>query len=231
MRCGAPDCEWRTTKMSASIATRLSTVSSSVSPLLVDDAPMLRLMTSADSRLAAISNVVRVRVEFSKNRLNTALPRSSGTFFTSRSAIDTNGSAVSRMLRMTSARQAFEREQMRELAVRVELRIAHRHQPACFSTASAQALAVARQHDRQVARDGEARAAVRGLDRQLAAAAVDQHGELDARGPAEVEQLVDRGAHAAAGVEHVVDEHDGRAVDVERQRRALGCRPSSPVRE
>ena len=64
---------------------------------------MLRLMTSADRRLAAISNVVRVRVEFSKKRLNTALPRSSGTFFTSRSAIDTNGSAVSRMLRMTSA--------------------------------------------------------------------------------------------------------------------------------
>ncbi len=102
MRCGAPDCAWRTTKMSASIATRLSTVSSSVSPLLVDEAPMLRLMTSADSRFAAISNVVRVRVEFSKNRLNTALPRSSGTFFTSRSAIDTNGSAVSRMPRMTS---------------------------------------------------------------------------------------------------------------------------------
>jgi hypothetical protein len=79
--------------MSASIATRLSTVSSSVSPLDVDDAPMLRLITSADSRLAAISNVVRVRVEFSKNRLNTALPRSSGTFLTSRSAIDTNGAA------------------------------------------------------------------------------------------------------------------------------------------
>ena len=61
--------------MSAFIATRLSTVSSSVSPLLVDDTPMLRLITSADSRLAAISNVVRVRVEFSKNRLNTELAR------------------------------------------------------------------------------------------------------------------------------------------------------------
>ena len=46
---------------------------------------MSRLMTSADSRLAAISKVVRVRVLFSKNRLNTLLPRSSGTFFTSRS--------------------------------------------------------------------------------------------------------------------------------------------------
>ena len=34
-----------------------------------------------DRRLAAISKVVRVRVLFSKNRLNTLLPRSSGTFF------------------------------------------------------------------------------------------------------------------------------------------------------
>src|SRR5512135_403242 len=55
---------------------------------------MFRLMTSADRRLAAISNVVRVRVEGSKNRLNTLLPRISGTFFTSRSVTPTNDSAV-----------------------------------------------------------------------------------------------------------------------------------------
>src|SRR5690348_17459694 len=96
MRCGAPDCACRTTNRSAFIAHRLSTVSSSVSPFAVDDTPMLRLITSADRRFAAISNVVRVRVEFSKNRLNIALPRNSGTFFTSRSAIETKGSAVSR---------------------------------------------------------------------------------------------------------------------------------------
>src|SRR5512146_1413270 len=62
IRCAAPDCEWRTTNMSACIAQRLSTVSSRVSPLLVEDEPMLRLTTSADRRLAAISKVVRVRV-------------------------------------------------------------------------------------------------------------------------------------------------------------------------
>ena len=45
-------------------------------------------------------------------------------------------------------------------------------------------------------------------DRQLAPAAVDQHGELDARRPAVVEQLVHRRAHRAAGVEHVVDEQE-----------------------
>src|SRR3954468_6035952 len=88
--------------MSAFIATRLSMVSSSVSPLVVDDTAMFRLMTSAERRLAAISNVVRVRVEGSKKRLNTLLPRRSGTFFTSRSVTPANDSAVSRIWRRMS---------------------------------------------------------------------------------------------------------------------------------
>ena len=83
--------------MSACIAVRLSTVSSRDSPLLVDEEAMFRLMTSAESRLAAISKVVRVRVEFSKKRLNTLLPRIRGTFLTSRSETLTNEEAVSRM--------------------------------------------------------------------------------------------------------------------------------------
>ena len=62
-----------------------------------DERAMSRLSTSADSRLAAISKVVRVRVLFSKNRLNTLLPRSSGTFFTSRSLTERKVLAVSRM--------------------------------------------------------------------------------------------------------------------------------------
>jgi hypothetical protein len=55
--------------MSACIADRLSTVSRRVSPLVEEDAAMFRLMTSAERRLAAISKVVRVRVDGSKNRL------------------------------------------------------------------------------------------------------------------------------------------------------------------
>src|SRR3954469_13141224 len=102
MKNGAPDCAWRTTNMSACIAARLSMVSSSDSPLLVEEAWMLRLITSADKRLDAISNVVRVRVEFSKNRLNTLLPRISGTFLTSRSPMPTKEDAVSRMRVMTA---------------------------------------------------------------------------------------------------------------------------------
>src|SRR5205823_2102915 len=124
--------------MSAFIATRLSTVSSSVSPFDVDDTPMLRLITSAESRLAAISNVVRVRVEFSKNKLNTALPRNS-----------------------------------------------------------------------------EPCTDVIGLDRQFAPAAVDQHRELDTCRPPEIEQFVDRSADAATGEQHVIHQHDRRAIDVE----------------
>ncbi|OIQ78687.1 hypothetical protein GALL_395990 [mine drainage metagenome] len=101
-RNGAPLWAWRTTKMSASIASRLAMVSSSDSPLDVLERWMSRLNTSADRRCAAISKVVRVRVEFSKNRLNTLFPRSSGTFFTSRLPKLTKPLAVSRMCSSTS---------------------------------------------------------------------------------------------------------------------------------
>ena len=77
-------------------------VSSRLSPLAVDERAMSSVYTSADRRVAAMSKVVRVRVEFSKNRLNTLLPRSRGTFLTSRSFTLTNCEAVSRMCVMTS---------------------------------------------------------------------------------------------------------------------------------
>ena len=77
-------------------------MSSTDSPLVCDDTLIARLITSADSRLAAISNVVRVRVDGSKKRLKIALPRSSGTFFTSRWVTPTNDSAVSRIWRRIS---------------------------------------------------------------------------------------------------------------------------------
>ena len=57
-------------------------VSSSVSPFVTLLVDVEMFTTSADRRLPASSNEVRVRVEASKNRLNTLLPRSSGTFFT-----------------------------------------------------------------------------------------------------------------------------------------------------
>ena len=84
------------------MADRFAIVSSSDSPLLAELRAMSRLNTSADRRLAAISNVVRVRVEFSKNRLITLLPRNNGTFFTSRSFTLTKLEAVSRICVMMS---------------------------------------------------------------------------------------------------------------------------------
>ena len=76
--------------------------------------------------------------------------------------------------------------------------------------------------DGLVARGDERAADVVGPDGQLAVAAVDEHGQLDARGSAEVDQLVERGADRAAGEEDVVDEHHGAAVDREEDVGALG---------
>ena len=83
--------------MSACMALKLAIVSSRLSPLEALLLAMSRLITSALRRLAAISKVVRVRVLFSKNRLNTLLPRNSGTFLTSRSFTDKKVPAVSKM--------------------------------------------------------------------------------------------------------------------------------------
>src|SRR3954447_9860700 len=72
--------------------------------------------------------------------------------------------------------------------------------------------------DALVARGREVLADVVGANRQLAVAAVDKHRKLDALGPAVLEERLDRGADRAAGVEDVVDEHDGPAVEREVER-------------
>src|SRR5688500_8508811 len=95
IKWAAPLCACRTTNISAFIAERLLTVSSRASPLDCAETAIFRLMTSADKRLAAISNVVRVRVLDSKKRLNIDFPRNNGIFLTSRSVTPTNDSAVS----------------------------------------------------------------------------------------------------------------------------------------
>ena len=104
-RCGAPEAGCRITTASAPIACRVSAVSLSDSPLDTLDPLAEKLITSADSRLAASSNEIRVRVESSKNRFTTVRPRSVGSFFTSRpasaasirSAVSSTVSASSRL--------------------------------------------------------------------------------------------------------------------------------------
>src|SRR4051812_5973972 len=198
MRNGAPEALWRMTKMSACIAERFATVSSSDSPFVCEEAAMLRLITSAESRFAAISKVVRVRVEGSKNRLNTLLPRRIGTFFTSRSVTPANDSAVSRIwVRISRGRPSMERRcwsspfsfscglrSMLGLQNEGELPVLAAHKPQPFAGGHL-----------------DAGAAVLGADRQLPPAAVGEDHERDARGAAVVEQLVHRRAHRAPAVE------------------------------
>ena len=101
-RCAAPDEACRITIMSGDIASRLSAVSTSVSPLVTLEVATAMLRVSALSRFSAISNDVRVRVLGSKNRLTTVRPRSAGTFLTVREPTSFIASAVSRMRTISS---------------------------------------------------------------------------------------------------------------------------------
>ena len=62
---GTPAEPWRTTMASTPMAQIVSTVSRRLSPLLTLDVPTENVIVSADSRLAAVSNDSRVRVESS----------------------------------------------------------------------------------------------------------------------------------------------------------------------
>src|SRR5688572_11535125 len=218
IRNGAPDDSCRTMKMSACMAERLATVSSSDSPLVADETVILRLITSADRRLAAISKVVRVRVEGSKNRLNTLLPRSNGTFFTSRSVTPAKDSAVSRICsRMSRGKPSVDRRCCSSpFSLSCGLRCTFG-----FQSERESAVVAALERKPHAVGHLDPGAHVLRANRQLAPAAVGEHDERDARRPAVVEELVHRGAHRAAAVEHVVDQQQLAAVDVERDLGAL----------
>src|SRR5688572_77088 len=198
MRKGAPEEAWRTTKMSACIADRLATVSSSDSPLVAEDTAMFRLMTSAERRFAAISKVVRVRVEGSKKRLNTLLPRSSGTFFTSRSVTPAKDSAVSRICSSTSRGRPSMDRRCCSSPCELSWGLGCTGRLECESQFSVVPALQAQAHAR---RHIDARAAMLGADRQLPAAAVGEHNQRDALRAPVIEQLVHGRAHGTAGIE------------------------------
>ena len=75
------------------MASIVSTVSRRDSPLLSELDEPVKVMTSAESRLAAVSNDSRVRVESSKKVDTTVLPRNAGTFGIGRRPTSTNVSA------------------------------------------------------------------------------------------------------------------------------------------
>ena len=82
---------------SAPIACSVWAVSFNDSPLLTLDPLALKLITSADKRLAAASNEIRVRVESSANKLTIVLPRRVGNFFMGASDTRASSAAVSSM--------------------------------------------------------------------------------------------------------------------------------------
>ena len=74
----------RTTNAATPIALTVSMVSFKLSPLFTLDVDTLKVIVSADRRLAAVSKLIRVRVESSKNKLTIVRPLSAGTFGTGR---------------------------------------------------------------------------------------------------------------------------------------------------
>ncbi len=100
---GAPLLLWRTTNASTPMALIVSIVSRRLSPLLTLLDDTAKFIVSALSRLAAVSKLVRVRVESSKNRLTTFLPRSAGTLGIGRWLISAMWSVSSSRRWMSSA--------------------------------------------------------------------------------------------------------------------------------
>ena len=70
-----------------------------------------------------------------------------------------------------------------------------------------------------------------GADRQFVAAAVDQHRQPDRGRAAIVEQFVHRRAHRAPAVQHVVDQQDVAAFQIERQVGRLHLRVQADARK
>ena len=101
-RCGVPGVLCRTTTASIPIASRLRAVS-------MNDSPLERLLveaekstTSAPSRRAASEKLVRVRVEFSKNRFTTVEPVSTESLRRQWSVASLKRAAVSSSSRISS---------------------------------------------------------------------------------------------------------------------------------
>ena len=80
--------------ISVPIAKKVRAVSRIVSPFESEEVPGAKFKVSAESRLAASSKLLRVRVEDSKNRLATTLLCKVGTFLLRRDNTSTKLTAV-----------------------------------------------------------------------------------------------------------------------------------------
>src|SRR5205823_6233077 len=187
------------------MACNVRAVSLSDSPFATLDPPALKLMTSAESRLAASSNEILVRVEFSRKKFTTVRPRRAGTFLITRVPTSRNDSAVSR-IRVTSvelrscidSRCSFMSPRFLDEDRVLTVQLGDEHPD------------VVRATRRHVLPD-EVRS-----DRQLAVAAIDEHGQLDLPGTPQVHQGVHRGPDRATREQDVIHQHDDLPGDVER---------------
>ncbi len=174
--------------------------------LAVDDAEPEMLTASADSRLAAISNDVRVRVDGSRNRLITVLP-AQRRHLLDRALVDLEEPLAEVEDRLDlGRRQRLDAEQ-----VTVSERAHAGRSRSTTRSGSPRSDSMTRTDSRAVVCSGQADDV--GLDRQLAQAAIDQRRQLHRARAAVVGEHVHRGADGAPGEQHVVDQDDGPPVD------------------
>jgi hypothetical protein len=128
------------------------------------------------------------------------------------------GSSGVENLRQDTLRQALDREQVDQFAILVQLRVMHF--PASRRVDRARCAPVP---DSGIAQ-GHIPDTIGRRDRQLAPAPVGQYRQLDGGRTAIVEQFIDRGTGRSPGVEHVVDQNQVTAFDVERDDRRPALR-------
>src|SRR5215831_11699647 len=231
--CGTPGELCLITIASGAITCRLLAVSARVSPLVTDDVDAEIFIVSADNRLAAISKDVLVRVDGSKKRLITVLPRSVGTFLMSRSDISLNESTVSRMVVISSTDSSrmpsrsfllnatltyltryCPRQQMNRTRTRAGLRdlvcVDSPHSSSfpllLFHQYNLLFLVILREHDFYYLRIRRLYilSDVIRLYRQLAMASIDQDRQLDPARAAEVDQLIQSCSNRPACIKHII---------------------------
>ena len=147
--------------------------------MLTDELDTLKVMVSADNRLAAVSKLSRVRVESSKKRLTTVLPRRAGTFGMARA--------------LTSTKLVRQAEHL--LDAFAPTQIGHGQEVFHPLDHVAEDDALAADVNLLVEAGGQVLAHVVGADRKLAMTPVDHHGELHRPGPAVVIEGVEGGPH------------------------------------
>ena len=179
-------------------------------------------MTSAESRLAAASKMIRVRVESSKKRFTTVVPTRVGSFRIARDWVSAMCSAVA----STAAPR-------RGRGPAMEMKCLMPSSPRCLSgpVSAGGRCRPRRPRPSRSARRAHARCGRWGgscrresaPDRQLPVTAVHEHRQAHGGGPADRPEGVEGRTDGAAGVQHVVDEDDGAAVDTLGAGYGWGC--------